>query len=281
MQNQSEDGASDSLSPAGEGKGEGETRAADAIHAALDQFGRLPPVLLLDLDDTIVDDAGGSDTVERLWRAACLEAARARGLDADALYQAIDTCRTWYWNDPERHRVGRADIRAASAHIVDQSLRKLGVVDQTFARRISDDYRDRREAALCLFPGAREAIEAFVASGIRLALVTNGTAADQRGKIARFGLEQYFAHIQIEGEFGLGKPAPEVYLHVLAQLDAAAVDAWMVGDNLEWDVAAPQQLGIRGVWVDLAASGLPPDCGVCPDQIITALNQLLPIAPSV
>jgi putative hydrolase of the HAD superfamily len=235
----------------------------------------LPSVLLLDLDDTIIEDSGGAGRVERLWRAACAGPADQGGLDADALYSAIDAYRTWYWSDLDRHRVGRADLRAASAHIVDQALRTLGVADPALARRISDDYRDRRDSDLCLLPGATEALTAFVENGCRLALVTNGTAADQRGKVVRFGLAQYFAHIQIEGEFGLGKPAPEVYRYALAALRATPADAWMVGDNLEWDVAAPQRVGIRGVWVDVAGSGLPPGCGVCPDQVITALDELL------
>jgi putative hydrolase of the HAD superfamily len=28
-----------------------------------------------------------------------------------------------------------------------------------------------------------------------------------------------------------------------------AADAWMVGDNIEWDVAAPMRLGMRGIWI--------------------------------
>ena len=31
----------------------------------------------------------------------------------------------------------------------------------------------------------------------------------------------------------------------------------MVGDNLEWDVAAPQRLGMSGVWIDARGRGLP------------------------
>jgi len=242
---------------------------------------QLPLVLLIDLDDTIIDDSGNPATVERLWRAACDEPAVLAGLDPDALYQTIERYRTWYWADPERARVGRADLRAAGAHFVDQALRTLGVADPGFARRISDDYRDRRDAALCLLPGALAALQAFVARGCRLAMVTNGAASHQRAKIARFGLDQYFAHIQIEGEFGVGKPAPEVYWHALTQLGARPADAWMVGDNLEADVAAPQRLGIRGIWVDRYDDGLLPECGVHPDRVITALDQLLPIAPSV
>src|SRR2546426_7554913 len=45
--------------------------------------------------------------------------------------------------------------------------------------------------------------------------------------------------------------------------------AWMVGDHLEWDVGAPQRLGLSGVWVDRGGRGLPPDR----DRKSTRLNS--------
>jgi putative hydrolase of the HAD superfamily len=51
-------------------------------------------------------------------------------------------------------------------------------------------------------------------------------------------------------------------------------DAWMVGDNLEWDVAAPQKLGMRGIWIDLRGRGVPEQSAVKPDYIIRLLAEL-------
>ncbi len=127
-------------------------------------------------------------------------------------------------------------------------------------------------------------LEGLRAEGIKLALITNGCAAVQRHKVERFELERHFDHIQIEGEFGKGKPEPEVYVHALSRIGMAANDAWMIGDNLEWDVLAPQRLGVHGIWYDpkqlgLAGhmhSGVPnplPDAK--PDRIIHELTELL------
>jgi putative hydrolase of the HAD superfamily len=49
----------------------------------------------------------------------------------------------------------------------------------------------------------------------------------------------------------------------------------MVGDNLEWEVAAPQRLGIFGIWFDAAGKGLPRDTHIRPDPIIASLSELL------
>jgi putative hydrolase of the HAD superfamily len=111
--------------------------------------------------------------------------------------------------------------------------------------------------------------------GVRLGLITNGEAALQRRKVERFGLAPYFDCMLIEGEFGAGKPDERVYCQALQQLDASPKDTWMVGDNLEWDVGAPQRLGIFSIWLDFAGSGLPEGSLVQPDRIIQALSELV------
>ena len=78
----------------------------------------------------------------------------------------------------------------------------------------------------------------------------------------------------LEGEFGVGKPEESVYRHVLRALGAAPAEAWMVGDHLEWDVGAPQRLGLTGVWIDRGGLGLPPGSAVRPHRIIRSLVEL-------
>lgn len=60
----------------------------------------------------------------------------------------------------------------------------------------------------------------------------------------------------MEGELGFGKPDHRVYHLALDRLQLAPSEVWMVGDNLEWDVASPQELGIYSVWVDVRGGWL-------------------------
>jgi putative hydrolase of the HAD superfamily len=78
---------------------------------------------------------------------------------------------------------------------------------------------------------------------------------------------------------GVGKPEEVVYRYALSRLRVKPEEAWMVGDNLEWDVAAPQRLGLRGVWVDGQGRGLSPKAETRPDFIIRAFAEILTIAP--
>lgn len=232
-----------------------------------------PRAILFDLDDTILDDTGASD---QLWREVIAEAAGDAGdLDAALLYAAIDRVRTWYWSDPERHRVGRQSLRAATAAIVAQAFCELGLERDDVGRWIATTYRDRREAAIDVFPGAVDLLERVRAMDVRTALLTNGAAEPQRAKIRRFDLERHFDLVLVEGELGAGKPDPRVYRTALDAFDVEPAAAWMVGDNLEWDVAAPQRLGIRGIWIDRHGRGVPPGRDVRPHRIIRRLAELL------
>jgi putative hydrolase of the HAD superfamily len=232
-----------------------------------------PQAILLDLDDTIIDFGS---TTESAWQRVCAAAARqVAGLDAAALFATIDRVRTWYWSDPERHRQGRADLRAASRRIVQQALAELGHDLPALAQAIANSYRDLRDEGMSVFAGAVETLQRLRAHGVQLGLVTNGSSTDQRAKLERFDLARHFDHILIEGEFGCGKPDARVYRAALDALRARPADSWFVGDNLEWDVAAPQRLGLRTIWVDAARAGLPANAPVRPHRIIHSLPELL------
>ena len=125
-----------------------------------------------------------------------------------------------------------------------------------------------------LFPDSLACLMELRRRGIPLALVTNGDASQQRYKIERHDLARFFDAIVIEGEFGVGKPDEAVYRHALKTLGMTPGEALMVGDHLEWDVAAPQRLGLTGVWMDRGGLGLPHGSAVQPHRIIRSLDEL-------
>ena len=232
----------------------------------------LPRAVLLDLDDTILDDSGGALAS---WRDAVT--VHADGLGAhrlEAILDSIHEVRRWYWSDPERHRVGRLDLGAATRQVVATALERVGAERPDVATAIASDYRARRDAALVPFADAVETVEWLRAQGCRLALLTNGAAQAQRAKVDRFGLARLFELVLIEGEVGYGKPDPRIYRDALDGLGVSAAETWMVGDNLVWDVAEPQRLGIHAVWVDRSGNGVPSGRDVRPDRIVHRLSEL-------
>jgi len=49
----------------------------------------------------------------------------------------------------------------------------------------------------------------------------------------------------------------------------------MVGDKLEWEIVAPQRLGIHAIGHDGYGVGLPANSPIRPDRIIHRLSELL------
>jgi putative hydrolase of the HAD superfamily len=243
---------------------------------ALSTMSSLPRAMLIDMDDTILSAYGRP---ELAWNNVTAEFAHefAPLLPQQVAAAILDSARKFWeaagaeWRlklEEARHEVVRGGFAALAA--AGQPL------PNELAVRLADRFTDYREEEMFVFPGAHEAIDALKARGVKLALVTNGAALPQRAKVERFALTHRFDHIQIEGEHGFGKPEERAYLHAMEALGVAASDTWMIGDNLEWEIVAPQRLGIYAIWMDVHGDGLPAGSTIKPDRIIRSLAELLP-----
>jgi putative hydrolase of the HAD superfamily len=236
----------------------------------------VPEAIIFDLDNTIISY---DSVTEQVWENVCRRfAVGIDGLTPESLYNAIGQAREWYWADPERHRLGRLNLLEARRDVVKLALSNLGIDSSELAKKIADTFSIERDEATFLFPGAIDTLTHLRKKGVRLALITNGASEMQRAKIKRFGLGPFFDSILIEGDFGSGKPDSRVFTHTLQKLNTGASDAWMVGDDLERDIAPCLSLGIFSIWVDWKGTGLPPSHKVEPDKIIRNVGELLPLA---
>ena len=238
----------------------------------------LPKAILFDLDDTLIS---AYNQPHLAWRDIAAEfAAALHPCPPQDAAAAINHAADIFWADPERHRAGRLQLLDARAVIVADgfaALAKAGYKPpgETVARLMAARYNSYREEHMHLFDDAHRVVDTFRAMGVKLALITNGAAAPQRAKVVRFDLTHRFHHIQIEGEHGFGKPEERAYRHALSVLGVAPAETWMVGDNLEWEVIAPQRLGIHAIWHDLAGEGVPAGSAARPDRTIRRLAELL------
>lgn len=235
----------------------------------------LPKAMLIDMDDTILV-AGERPVILR--QVADEFIADLAGHSPAALTDQLEAALTLFWSDPARHKIARFGLEAARRQVVREVFVETGqaALTETVADRFAARFTALREEVTACFPGAREGLEGLRAHGVRLALITNGSSATQRAKIERFALAPLFDHIQIEGEVGFGKPEARAYHHAMDALDAQPHETWIVGDHLEWEVAAPQRLGLHAVWCDGFGKGLPVDAGVTPNRIIRSLLELVP-----
>lgn len=136
---------------------------------------------------------------------------------------------------------------------------------------LSGAFASTRRARQRLLPGARELITQL-SGQYSLALLTNGAPDLQREKIAATGLEPLFKAIAVSGEYGIGKPKPEIFNHLMEELGVSAGESIMVGNSLERDIAGARNAGIRSIWIRVPGSE--EHAEVIPDHTITALNEI-------
>jgi HAD superfamily hydrolase (TIGR01509 family) len=127
----------------------------------------------------------------------------------------------------------------------------------------------RRQPVL---PGVINCLDAAQARGLQLAVASNSDHAHVDGHLVRLGLRERFACIHCVEDVRAGKPAPDLYLAVLAALGVAANEAVAFEDS-EHGVLAAKRAGLRCVAVpgpstashDLSAADLVlPSLAHCP-----------------
>lgn len=237
----------------------------------------MPKAMLIDLDDTLLDT---TLSATRTWKLAASAFEDEIGQPASVFEPILHESREWYWSDPDRNRAGRLDVQQSRIDVTLHGLQRLELnlseeALNDLARRFSDHYTFSRVDSMRAFDGALETVAKFREMGMKLALITNGDAQHQRDKVARFNLEAMFDAILIEGELGYGKPMPRIFERALELCGARPDQAWCVGDNLEWEVRAPQAMGLRGIWHDWEGVGLPATSKVKPDAVIQQVSEML------
>ena len=239
---------------------------------------KFPNAAFFDLDDTILaTKLCSSECWELLSEeyAPFFHQSGHSDITPANIVESINNFRLWFWSDKNRNKAGRLNPENALLETINGGLELLGIKDLEASKIMADKWNNLRWSKLKPLPKAIETIKELKSAGVRLALITNGNVEIQSRKISKLGLENLMDHIHIEGEFGIGKPEPAVYLNALKQLDVIASQTWMAGDNIEFDVIAPMKLGIYGIWVDSNDLGLESHDGTTPDLVVKSISELI------
>jgi HAD superfamily hydrolase (TIGR01509 family) len=220
-----------------------------ARHRAPGHENRTVCAISFDLNDTLVDVSGIRDAVLR----TCNQLARLHpNFNAARLPKAIREVRQTYWPDVERdwtlgglsgEAVGLEDWRRTFLSCGYECNEDLAQQTRTIHRRYS-------RQLVAPFDDVPDVLMRLSASGLILALVTNGAADDQREGLRLLDLERHFATIVISGELGVAKPEPLIFATAVATLRVEPMCIWHVGDNLWTDVAGADGAGLTSVWIN-------------------------------
>lgn len=231
--------------------------------------------LFFDLDDTLICFGG---VTHKAWELTCQQLTKEMDISVDALTLAnhINVVNDAYWSDEENRPKGNTDFRQARKEVLKNAFENLNINNEQAIEFLLDHYSYYKEKAIYLYPMVHETLEYLHLQGYHLVLITNGDAKRQREKITRFDLAKHFDFIFIEGEQGFGKPNQKIYQKALDSCHVLAHEACMVGDNYLWEVKAPIEYGMKGIWVDHDGKTLP-EHDIQPTFIIQQVNELIKI----
>ncbi|MFF2451134.1 HAD family hydrolase [Isoptericola sp. NPDC058082] len=182
-------------------------------------------------------------------------------LDLDnTLVGRAEALEAWASGEVDRAALGPADLAAILAadeggHGSKEALARVLIARLGWDDDVPAAIRRFRAGILDgvrVYDGVLVTLDVLRNAGHRVAVVTNGTSAQQRGKVARCGLEAHVDAIVVSEEEGVAKPDPrllEVALERLGAADADRRQVWMVGDAAHADVAAGRAAGTRTAWV--------------------------------
>lgn len=122
------------------------------------------------------------------------------------------------------------------------------------------------------YPGTVAALEAFAASGARLAVCTNKIEAHARLLLDELDMSRHFSAITGRDTLGASKPDPRHLTGTIALAKGDAARSIMIGDS-ETDIATAKAARIPVVAVDFGYS-VDPVATFAPDAIISHYDEL-------
>jgi HAD superfamily hydrolase (TIGR01549 family) len=205
----------------------------------------MPAGLLIDLDDTLLDDRGA-------MAAAVLEFREKH----DLVRHVADRALAARWDE-----VGRSLWQKLSPGEVTFEEQRRVRLREVFSLDLPDenadalfaDYLRFYERNWSLLPGAME----FLAGTSHLpkVVVTNGRRRQAQQKLELCGVASEFKALVTPDDCGARKPDPKIFVHALNVLGLEASAVMMVGDNFESDIRPALALGMKVFHVNHLEAG--------------------------
>lgn len=170
-----------------------------------------------------------------------------------------------------RTLMGRhADFWHVTGDALDYAMKAVGIDDPGLRAELMQVY-----LSLGAYPEARGAVERIKGSGMRTAILSNGSPTMLMALVNRAEMNRMLDAVLSVEEKGLYKPHPSVYQLAVETLGVAAPHVCFVSGN-GWDVAGAAAFGFQVVWVN-RGDALPEILPHGPMAEIGALDELPPL----
>ncbi len=202
--------------------------------------------VLLDVDDTLVDTKGA---FAKALTAVAVE--YLPHVPADEYPRLLAHWRSDPGGHYERYTRGETDVRTQRLLRADLLHRTFGgepVTEHTFADWDAL-FWGTFEQSWRPFDDARPGLDALLAAGVAVGVVTNAATELQERKLRVAGLTDLPVLVGVD-TLGYGKPHPDVFTEGARLLGTDAARTAYVGDEPEVDARGAHDAGLVGVWLD-------------------------------
>ncbi len=233
---------------------------------------RVVQAIIFDLDDTLLWD---KKSVATAFQKTCDYAATVYQIDAIKLENSVRAEATQLYSTYDTYEftrnIGINPFEALWGQFDDEGkefqhmktlvpdyrvnswtkgLLRNGIDNSTGGFELAERFRTERRKSPFVYEETFAVLD-HLKGNYKLILLTNGSPSLQYEKLnITPELEGFFDHIIISGDFGKGKPAVEIFEHVLEVAKINVKDILMVGDNLHTDILGASRIGMRSVWVN-------------------------------
>lgn len=124
------------------------------------------------------------------------------------------------------------------------------LVDEGEFDELWNNYVHHYSNSWVAYSDALAALEELRASGYKMAVLTNGQQAQQEAKLKAIGLSDMFQACLAIGTVEALKPDPRAFAQLCRVLECAPDEVLFVGDDIDVDVRASIDAGLKGVWLN-------------------------------
>ena len=111
-----------------------------------------------------------------------------------------------------------------------------------------NEYLNNYEENWSLYPDVLECLREL--EEYQLGIISNGDSYQQRRKLEKLGVLEFFSFIVISDEVGVSKPHRDIFIHACNVSGYMPIECSYVGDNFILDAEGSRNSGINGIWLN-------------------------------
>lgn len=224
--------------------------------------------LFIDLDDTLWDiHQNGRECLEEIYRDYRYNQFYETFED---FYRVYMPSNNYLWGLYREGKISKDEL------IVERflfPLRRFGIDDPYYAKKVSDDFLERTTHKTKLIDGTIDLLE-YLKPKYRMHILSNGFSEVQYKKIENSGLRPYFSKVILSEDAGINKPHPDFFTYALKVTNSRRDETLMIGDSWDADIVGAYNSRIDQLWFNSDSKNEKPTDDFKPTFTVHSLEEI-------